>query len=159
MAISTVPEVMANLQALLLARPALAGVAVNVMDPGWWPDAEMIVFVTAQMAGASFLGWGAGPQSGTTVEPLTLNGYSSVDLAGNTNDEAKQAQARNAVLLAELVAVLQEHPDLDGALSGRRWRQPLLATASWDTWVADSPQGAKVVRSRVVWTVAWQALG
>lgn len=162
MALETAPDVLVNLAALLALRPTLIGppkVPAYPVDLGNWTDPEAIVLAQATMVGARFLGWGAGPGSGVTVQPLTLAGYLFTTIAGNDATKAGEALGHAKVLLGEVAQELRDHPDVGGALdSTHRWRQPLITQATWTTAMGLDQQGVSVARVWVDFTINWQAL-
>jgi hypothetical protein len=161
MATETVPAVMTGLATLLAARPTLAGppaVPVYPVNLGTQSDPEAIVWTLATITGARFLGWGSGPGSGTTVQPLTLNGYLFTAIPGNDTTKAAAALARAGVLLGEIAQQLRDDITVGGALDQtHRWQQPLLTSAAFLPWMADV-NGTSVARVRVEFTITWQAL-
>jgi hypothetical protein len=161
MATETVPAVMTGLATLLAARPTLAGppaVPVYPVNLGNQSDAEAIVWTLATITGARFLGWGSGPGSGVTVQPLTLNGYLFTAIPGNDTTKAAAALARAGVLLGEIAQQLRDTPTIGGALDQtHRWQPPLLTSAAFLPWIADL-NGTSVARVRVEFTISWQAL-
>jgi len=161
MATETIPAVMTGLATLLAARPALIGppaVPIYPVNLGNLTDPEAIVWTLATITGARFLGWGAGPGSGVTVQPLTLNGYLFTAVPGNDAAKAAVALDRAGVLLGEIAQELRDHPDIGGALDQtHRWQQPLLTSAAFLPWMADV-NGTSVARVRVEFTITWQAL-
>ncbi len=161
MATETVPAVMEGLTTALAARPALAGppkVPVYLLNLGVQSDPEAIVWTLATITGARFLGWGAGPGSGATVQPLSLNGYLFTAVPGNDTTKAAVALDRAGVLLGEIAQELRDHPDIGGALDAtHRWRPPMITSAAFMPWVAEI-NGTAVARARVDFTITWNAL-
>src|SRR6266536_2349854 len=160
MATETVPAVMQNLTALLAARPLLAGppkVPVYLFNFGVTSDAEAVVWTLGTITGARFLGWGSGPGSGATVQPLSLNGYLFTAVPGNDAAKAAAALARAGALLGEVAEQLRDDPTAGGALDQtHRWRPPILTSAAFLPWMADL-NGTSVARVRVEFTITWQA--
>jgi hypothetical protein len=165
MAQTSVPTVRANLQALLAARPALTTpnpvVPIYIADLGNWTDPEAIILGQTRMAGAAFVGWGAGEASFATVEPLTMDGYLFTAIGGNDQAKAAAAEIRAGVLLGEVMQQLRDNPTVNGALGTlqvpRRWQPPLMSSATWSTWMAPDPSGASVARVLVDFTITWSA--
>lgn len=163
MAQTSVPAVLISLQGLLTARPAFVGppkVPVYLVDLGGWTDPEAVFFSRATMAGAAFLGWGAGQESLATVEPLTLAGWLYTNVPGNDTAKAAAALTRAGVLLGEVMQQLRDTPDLGGALgtltAPRRWRPPMVTSAAWTAGMT-GPDGTSVARVLIDFTIAWSA--
>lgn len=158
MAEITVPGIKASYRTLLLARSALVGVPVYLVDRGSWNDNEAIVLSRVTMTGARWLGWGAGPTSHATVEPLTLAAYLFVRVAGSDAAADATAEARAGVLLGECVQQLRDTPSFGGDLSPTtRYRPPIMDSAVWGAWPGDQ-QGTAIIRVRVDFRIAWQAI-
>src|SRR5262245_12223556 len=164
MATTSVPVVWANLSQQLRVRPGLAGVPVRTVDLGMaaWTDTEAIVWTRAAMTGAALLGWGAGPGSLATIEPITLSGYLYTALGGDSDDKAAAALTRAGELLTEVAQQLRDDPTINGALQSltvtpTRWQPPVMTNAVWSAWQGDV-NGVAVVRVAVDFTVTWQAI-
>jgi hypothetical protein len=164
MATTSVPDVLINLRDRLAARPVLVGppvVPVYLVDLGNFSNAEAVVLSRVTMAGASFVGWGAGEASLATVEPLTLSGYLFTAVPGNDQAKADAALRRGGVLLAEVMQQLRTDPTVGGALGTlvppQRWQPPLMTSAAWSTWMA-GPDGTSVARVLIDFTIAWSAM-
>jgi len=160
MASTSVPDVLVNLAAQLRLRPGLVGVAVHLLDFAGALEPETVRFTRVTMAGAAFLGWGAGPDSLRTIEPLRLAGFVSVTLPGGDNEHAAAALARGGVLLTEVAQQLRDDPAVGGALGTLappyRWRPPLMDRQDWRLGAAER-DGAGLVAVQVDFSVAWQA--
>ena len=163
MAQTSIPAVLTGLRTLLLARPALAAppaVAVHLLDAPPFADPEAIVWSRATMAGAAFVGWGAGEASLATVEPLTLAGYLYTSVSGNTETLAAAALTRAGVLLGEVMQQLRDDPTIGNALGTltppRRWKPPLMSTAVW-TVNRSSTDGSGGIDVTVDFTITWSA--
>jgi hypothetical protein len=158
----TVPSFLHGLRGLLLLRTAIATsqppVPVYTIDRGSWRDPEAIVLSRVVMAGARWLGWGAGPDSHKTVEPLTLAGYAFANVAGSTPDDDERAWQRVGVLLGEVVQQLRDTPDLAGDIAPAvRYAPPRVDQAVWAAW-SSGQEGTATVRARVDFRIAWQAI-
>lgn len=157
----TVPPVLADLRRRLAARATFAGppaVPIYTVDRGSWRDPEAIVLSRVTMAGAKWLGWGAGPDSHKTVEPLTLTGYGFTTVGGSTPDKDEEAWQRLGVLLAEVDQQLRDTPDVGGDLSPTtRYSPPRLDQAVWSAWPSGQESTA-TIRVRCDFRIAWQAI-
>ena len=158
MATTSVPDVLINFRTQLMARAALAGVAVHLIDFGDLTEHEVIQFTRVQMSGAAFFLWGAGEGSRATREPLVLSGSVFVELAGNDDEGAATALRRAGVLLTEIMQQLRDDPTIWGALVSPRVRgAPLMESALWRTAPADA-EGSSAIHVRVDFSIAWNAV-
>lgn len=158
MATSTVGGFLAGLRTLLLARPALTGVAVHPADLGILTDADAIVFGRVTMSAARFLGWGAGEASLATIEPLTLTGAASSRLPGNGPTDVLAAYDRADLLRTEVMQQLRDDPTIANELvAPQRLQPPLMTSAVYGVWRADE-EGSGTFRARVDFRIDWQAI-
>ena len=158
MAAVSVPGVLESFRTLLQVRPALTGVPVHLVDRQEWLDTEAIVFSRVTMAGARWLGWGAGQASHATVQPLTLTGYYFGRVAGNDATADQAAWDRAGVVLGEVAQQLRDDPAMGGDLSPTtRYQPPRMESALWGVWPGTQNEVA-IIRVRVDFTVIWQAI-
>lgn len=156
---TTVPAFMAGIHELLTARPNLAGVSIRLTD-GRWQDREAIVLSRVSMNAATFLGWGSGPDSLATVEPLTLSGYAFAEVGNDPAAAAAAVAAYNRVgtFIVEILQQLRDDPTIaDALMAPQRLQPPLMLSALWGTWPADD-RGVGTTAIRVDFTIAWQAI-
>jgi hypothetical protein len=157
----TVPGVLHGLRGLLLLRTPLAGppaVPIYTVDRGSWRDPEAVVLGRVVMSGARWLGWGQGPDSYKTVEPLTLAWYAFTTVGGSTPDDDEQAWERLGLLFGQVVQQLRDTPDLAGDIAPTvRYRPPMVDQAVWAAWPTGQ-EGTATLRVRVDARIAWQAI-
>jgi hypothetical protein len=154
----SVPGFLVNWRTQLVARSALAGVPVYIVDRGSWSDDEAVVLSRVTMTGARWLGWGAGAASHATIEPLTLAGYIFARLAGSDAIADAAALTRVGVLLGEVIQQLRDDPTVGGDLAPSvRYQPPRMESALWGAWPGEQ-QGAAIIRVRVDFSIVWQAI-
>lgn len=158
MAEVTVPGFLVAFRTQLLTRQALAGVPIYLVDRGSWRDPEAIVLSRVTMTGARWLGWGTGPASHATVEPLTLAGYVFARVPGSDPTGDRTALERAGVLLTEIAQQLRDDPTVGGDLSPTtRYRPPIMDSAVWGAWPGTENEVA-IIRVRVDFRIVWAAI-
>lgn len=158
MAAISIPGVLDSLRTQLLARPALVGVQVYLVDRGSWQDPEAIVLSQVVMTGARWLGWGTGAASRQTVESLRMNGYVFARVPGGDSAADTAALDRAGVLFGEVVQQLRDDPTVGGDLSPTvRYEQPRVESALWGAWPGDQ-DGTAIIRVRVDFAIVWSAI-
>lgn len=158
MAEVTVPGFLVKFRTALGTRVALQDVPVYIVDRGSWSAPDAIVLSRVVMSGATWLGWGAGSASHATVDPLTLQGYAFARVPGSSSEADRRAWERAGVLLGEVIQQLRDDPTVGGDLSPTtRYQMPRVDQAVWGAWPSDQ-DGTAVIRVRVDFRIAWQAI-